>query len=236
MNASSDSPRPWLRFGLEGVVIVVSILLAFGIEAWWQDRQDAARAGAYVTSILEDVEVNRDRIAITRAEVNREMAAAVRLGEWLAGDGSDLEPDSVLALLVTSFAIAPFVPANQGYDQVVAAGDLGLLPEGLRAALRQWHEAVEELRSSESQSREDRHRTAVPFLIEETSLRRAFSASTEQEGAPFGESAFPAGTEALLGNRRLDNLLTYRIVFLNGQLTELETMDETLAEVHESLR
>ena len=29
---------PWLRVFVEGVVIVLSILLAFGIEAWWADR------------------------------------------------------------------------------------------------------------------------------------------------------------------------------------------------------
>jgi len=33
---------PWLRVFVEGVVIVVSILLAFGIEAWWHE---SARAG-----------------------------------------------------------------------------------------------------------------------------------------------------------------------------------------------
>ncbi len=27
---------PWLRFFVEGVVIVGSILLAFGIGAWWE--------------------------------------------------------------------------------------------------------------------------------------------------------------------------------------------------------
>lgn len=31
---------PWLRVGIEMVVIVVSILLAFGIEAWWQSGQE----------------------------------------------------------------------------------------------------------------------------------------------------------------------------------------------------
>ena len=30
---------PWKRLIVEGTAIVVSILLAFGIDAWWQDRQ-----------------------------------------------------------------------------------------------------------------------------------------------------------------------------------------------------
>ena len=31
---------PWARVLVEGVVIVASILLAFGIDAWWEQRQD----------------------------------------------------------------------------------------------------------------------------------------------------------------------------------------------------
>ncbi len=31
---------PWLRVFVEGVVIVGSILLAFGIDAWWEGVQE----------------------------------------------------------------------------------------------------------------------------------------------------------------------------------------------------
>ena len=31
---------PWARILLEGVVIVGSILLAFGIDAWWEDHSE----------------------------------------------------------------------------------------------------------------------------------------------------------------------------------------------------
>jgi hypothetical protein len=34
------APIPWLRVLIEGVVIVGSILVAFGIDAWWQDRAE----------------------------------------------------------------------------------------------------------------------------------------------------------------------------------------------------
>jgi hypothetical protein len=34
------SQIPWLRVFVEGVVMVGSILLAFGIQAWWDGRQD----------------------------------------------------------------------------------------------------------------------------------------------------------------------------------------------------
>ena len=33
---------PWLRVFVEGVVIVGSILLAFGLQAWWEERIERA--------------------------------------------------------------------------------------------------------------------------------------------------------------------------------------------------
>jgi hypothetical protein len=35
-----SSRIPWRRFLVEGAVIVVSILFAFGIDAWWEERQE----------------------------------------------------------------------------------------------------------------------------------------------------------------------------------------------------
>jgi hypothetical protein len=34
---------PWLRVFVEGVVIVGSILLALGLQAWWDPAQERAR-------------------------------------------------------------------------------------------------------------------------------------------------------------------------------------------------
>ena len=56
----------------------------------------------------------------------------------------------------------------------------------------------------------------VPFLIEETSLRRALLAWVP--GAPLGASRFDPDVGSLAANRRLDNLLAYRVIFLSAQV------------------
>ena len=50
---------PWLRVFVEGVVIVGSILLAFGIEAGWQARGDRNDERAYLEGLLKDVRYDR---------------------------------------------------------------------------------------------------------------------------------------------------------------------------------
>ena len=155
---------PWLRVFVEGVVIVVSILLAFGIEAWWDGRQDTERAEDYAVGLLEDAQTNLNRLDQSRSEAERQLEASKALGEWLKGDGDGADPDSVLTLLVASFGVARFSPTTQGYDQVVSAGDLGLLSEEVRFAMAAWNEAWLLYKNTEEQSQADRHQTFVPFL------------------------------------------------------------------------
>ena len=46
---------PWPRIFAEGFAIVLSILLAFGIQAWWEERQDRAVEQALLTGLVEDL-------------------------------------------------------------------------------------------------------------------------------------------------------------------------------------
>lgn len=54
---------PWLRIFGEGIVIVVSILLAFGIEAWWQGRHERSDERQVLESLQQDFQENRVLLA-----------------------------------------------------------------------------------------------------------------------------------------------------------------------------
>lgn len=44
-------------FASEFVVVVAGILVALGLQAWWQNRQDASRGAEYLQQILSDVRI-----------------------------------------------------------------------------------------------------------------------------------------------------------------------------------
>ena len=52
----------WLRVFVEGVVIVGSILLAFGIEAWWDERVERGEIRQDLANITRELVDNRERI------------------------------------------------------------------------------------------------------------------------------------------------------------------------------
>ena len=53
---------PWRRISVEALAIVVSILLAFSIDAWWQDRSDQIRLTEYLSQVRADTLDNQRRL------------------------------------------------------------------------------------------------------------------------------------------------------------------------------
>ncbi len=136
---------PWLRAFLEGVVIVASILLAFGIDAWWDAVQEERRAEALAESMIGDFETTRERLAVSTA-----MGEAVLLrGESLLRlirSGEAVPVDSLRFLVQGVTMGIVFRPAISSYRGAEATGDLALLqrPE-LLDALADFDLSLEEL-------------------------------------------------------------------------------------------
>ena len=54
MSPQSTRQIPWLRVFVEGVVIVGSIRLAFGIQAWWDERGASAASRQLLQDLLAE--------------------------------------------------------------------------------------------------------------------------------------------------------------------------------------
>jgi hypothetical protein len=121
----------WLRVAVEGVVIVGSILLAFGIDAAWDGREQSQRREALLAAISSDM-------ARARLEVDR-VASFHRTGQNAAADllnyrgEAPLEEDQ--ARLVDSLVAATW-GSTASYDaplgaveSLFGAGGLDLLTD-----------------------------------------------------------------------------------------------------------
>jgi hypothetical protein len=53
---------PWKRLLVEGAAILASILLAFAIDAWWQDHSDQIRLNEYLSQVHADTLENQRRL------------------------------------------------------------------------------------------------------------------------------------------------------------------------------
>lgn len=147
MSATPKEQR-WKRVVPEGLVIVFSILLAFGIEAGWSQRGERRAEVEALQGLRDDFVENLGRLASARSEHAEVRDASVRLLA-MTGPGADQAvPDLVMDTLVMALIAGPKVLlVTAAYDALIASGSIQLLESGaLRRELARWATAVADLR------------------------------------------------------------------------------------------
>ena len=138
---------PWLRILAEGSAIVVSILLAFGIQAWWEDRQERAVETALLTGLIEDLRLDSADYEGFAAVHRGRMAGADFLLSRASQDplgtpGAEVSAEEMTPgrafRLINRFARLETVRVS--YDQITAAGISDVIsdPE-LRRMIAQYY-------------------------------------------------------------------------------------------------
>ena len=121
---------PWTRIFAEAAAIVVSILLAFGIQAWWDNLQERQEEQVLLSGLLVDLQDDSTDYAEAVAEQGRRVLAADLL-LYLAGDPAASEEGAAAAKAVGMTPGEAFDQLGRGprletvrvsYDQITAAG------------------------------------------------------------------------------------------------------------------
>lgn len=210
----------WKQIFAEGTAIVVSILLAFSIQAWWEERQEREDERIILQSILEELTAIEDHILWIDQYAGAIMESAKQL-LTAAFDGNqepgEREFDRLLADLTW------FIPVTDldvhELDSLVLSDDLSLIQSiELRRKLKIWTWRNDQLKQRLEHHQDFFDRTFMPFLHENTSLQQIYHVATQMPGFP--DETFPQHTieikefvahSHLLGDRRFQNLLTRRI-------------------------
>ncbi len=103
---------PWLRLAAEALLIVVSILLAFGIDAWWDARQDRVAELRVLRNLRDEFVQTRDLLR-TSIEWHRDCGeGAVRLSRW-EGLNDDTDPAEVASWVPVHVASLPDLSSQE---------------------------------------------------------------------------------------------------------------------------
>jgi len=128
---------PWTRIALEGIVIVVSILLAFGIDAWWGRRQAAERFQETLVSLeaafvenVEGIDEHLDRADAFRTQLET-------FFELSPGEASRLPPEGAHEVLTAVYRPVTGSLNNEYLTELVGAADLSSQPI-LEARVAGW--------------------------------------------------------------------------------------------------
>jgi hypothetical protein len=117
---------PWRRILLEGAVIVVSILLAFSIDAWWNSRIEQQREREQLISMLAEFKASLSGLDAVLTSIQGHAKNVESLIALLkaAGDEPVMVPGALLGSAIT-WRTSDI--STSTLDALMASGDLNLL-------------------------------------------------------------------------------------------------------------
>ena len=151
---------PWSRVLIEGAVIVGSILLAFAIDAAWDQRQEDARTDRQVSALIQELAQTKSEL-MTRAqgaESSSEGSAAIL--ELMRGSDRAVTPAELAEHVMKSFNVGIFTPQHPVLTMLLSSGELMDLDDGsLLPLLGQWQDDLEHLRLDSQHLERNREET-----------------------------------------------------------------------------
>jgi hypothetical protein len=234
---------PWPRIVVEGAAIVVSILLAFWIQAWWDNRQEREEVHDLLQSVLEDLRSGKAKIDFYRKmSVARMDSADALLMASKGGDESitDEESDRLLAEL-TFFSDAEVI-SEGSIIALLNGGNIGVIEsKRLRELLSGWPTELNYARNNVKGDYDFLYATWIPYLKIHGNITQIMRGLAHIPGHPettdWQSSVILAGEpvshlELLQDNEFINNVATTRFI----QFNNLDTYDDLEERIDESIQ
>lgn len=216
---------PWKRLTAEGVAIVVSILLAFWIDAWWDERRDRNAEEKTLSALLGELrefdQVFEDN-AVFVAAIRQ---SAIELLEASAGPGPDLSDRDIDRLISdVTWYVDTEVLSLPVLQSAVSGGQLAAISDiEIGQMLGEWLIKISAVNSSIRFDFDFYRGRLMPFLDKNASILQIYNVPSHRPGFPESEypNVFPPNTSVtshreLLTNREFQNILIGRVVTLTN--------------------
>ncbi len=139
MTLENRSGIPWARILAEGAVIIISILLAFGIDAWWDRMLERREEGDAIEGLAGDF---RENVAGLDETIRHHQETLDRLSRLAAMSPAELAAvpgDSADGFVFAIVAPWTFDRQDGTLDGLIASGALNVLRDvELRSDLLRW--------------------------------------------------------------------------------------------------
>jgi len=236
------TPIPWLRILVEGVVIVGSILLAFGIDAWWDRVQERALEAEALVGLDADFRRYRAEAEFLMNSVSGEKTQIDFLFS-LGGRSADAIPvsraDSAFRAMINA---STWDPGEGTVDALTGAGRLALIQrDELRDLLTGWETRVLEVRDGEAVIRSFVRESLVPSLSRAgVPLMRAYRSTRPERPESLVSDVGAATVYArVLSDPGIRSLMAFRYNWAESSLREygrsIQMIDQILALISEEL-
>lgn len=225
MDHENGGQIPWFRIVAEGAAIVVSILLAFAIDAWWDSRQALETERDHLLALVNQFHAVRDMVDQEIGLAERAEQGVRRLIDLSPEAAVGRGPDSIGVTIARTFVVGrPNMPTG-ALDALVASGNVSLIGDvNLATELARWPAVMAEVHENATWLIEYRNERFVPFL-------RQYAGglwTTRHSGvlADYPPTRFPPRLRDMFSDPEMESHLAATAVRLRTILDRYETVKQ----------
>lgn len=162
---------PWKTILVEAVAIVVSILLAFAIDAWWAEKKEHDVEHVALLALRSDFKASREQMSEVLLSLESARTDYAHFQSATNAELVAIDPDRIRKFLTALVKNHTFDPVAATLDALVNDGRMGLISDArLLAHLSNWRRSLDNINDISSELR-----------AESVRVRRAM----EPHGGPF---------------------------------------------------
>ncbi len=229
--------KQWQQRFAEGGVIVVSILLAFAIDAWWDNYQEYDQHTQRMIRVAAELQANSRRIELKQADLERSIEATSTMMSWMGPVPDNVEFDLYTSLDKQSLSIGTFSLLRRATDDYLssanpASGD----DDGIRETLAEWHRRGDNLEQQYSLLR-DSHERLVNYFANSTAIPVRKSMQDFVLMGKHPASRFPLDLTAHFSDPLVENhyaAYLLRLEFVSRQMSQFLSLQAELSQAIEN--
>lgn len=222
----------WKRLAIEAAAIVASILLAFAIDAWWEERGDRQAEVVLLERLRTDFNAIRAALAVVEEEHRAASEACLFFMNVAAGETLPTTPEVDRMVALVFLASRTFNPGSGAVAAFNDSNSSRLIRNQLLAdKILAWPGLVEELQEEEANLQKGVAERWTPYLASRTSLGPYVAVMGEPMRVMPDRVATPADRQPLAVDADFLNHVLDRFKWQQVALRDLEPVRVALEDI-----
>ena len=223
----SDGTRDNRQIGrllLEGIVVILSILIAFGLDAWWDRSVERRDFLDDLTNVEQELASNIEAVTAAVEFQSRAVASIDVLLDHAAATPVGAPMSVADTVILQAFVSTPsYDPSTGAIDALIASGRLSDLDDAeLKSILTDFRTAVLDIREDELAARSAAHDRVLLLFWDSPAIASAFGRVNEIYDEGFGREAMAFEMVELPHMDGFSNRLRFRRAWVIASVRELE--------------
>lgn len=215
----------WNKITIEATVIVGSILLAFAIDAWWEERLDRREEQIALSRLHAEFQSSTSRLGSSEVRLS---AATEILNLFQSHQDQEIPLSIPNSLIVAMLGVPTFDRVTPVLDGLIQSGNLSLIQsQEVLSSIAIWQRDIIQL----SESQQDARRTTLEILIPALSARGNLSKPLSIHPNRAASSEPVTGESSILIDNEIIGLVADRIRNIKGTIRAVEILRSSTQDV-----